>query len=349
MVFKREISRYGKEKKSMSAIDDTKTIDFSACKVTKRTYGGVNGDKIGIIYNGDHYLLKFPAIAKLNDQLHYANGNISEYICCHIFNSAGIKAQETLLGTYTTKNGVVKNVVACKDFTDPVHGVSLQDFASLKNSVIDSARHGYGTELDDILDTIEQQQHINPDKLMEHFWNMFVVDELIANPDRHNGNWGFLYDAVRDEDSIAPIYDCGSALFPQADPASMEDMLHDKTLLNIRIYERPTSAITINGKRINYNAFNEYGQEKYPDYRRAMLRIEERLSPVRIGEIIDHTPNLSDLQNVFYKTLLTERKEILLNQSLLKTMISFSEIGTYSTSRIPGSVSYKREKERNLG
>ena len=332
----------------MSKIDDTKYIDFSDCKVTQQTYGGVNGDKIGIIYNNERYLLKFPSIAKLNDNMHYTNGNISEYIGCHIFNDLGIKAQETLLGTYTTGKGIVKNVVACKDFTDLSHGIVLQDFASLKNNVIDSVRHGYGTDLDDILDTIDQQRHINADELREHFWNTFVIDEFIANPDRHNGNWGFLYNSTRDENIIAPIYDCGSSLLPQADQTAMETMLKHKPQLNIRIYERPTSAITVNGKRINYNAFNEYGLNKYPEYRRAMLRIEERLSPTRIAAIIDNTPNLSELQNIFYKTLLSERKEILLDQSLLKTMVNVSEIGAYNTDRIPGAISYTHNKKEQV-
>ena len=36
-------------------------------------------------------------------------------------------------------------------------GITLQDFASLKNRIIDSERNGYGTELNDILSTIDEQ------------------------------------------------------------------------------------------------------------------------------------------------------------------------------------------------
>ena len=63
-------------------------------------------------------MLKFPAPAPKNKELSYANSCISEYIGCHIFNSVGIAAQETLLGIYR-KNGAEKIVVACKDFTSP--------------------------------------------------------------------------------------------------------------------------------------------------------------------------------------------------------------------------------------
>ena len=38
----------------------------------------------------------------------------------------------------------------------------LQDFASLKNTIIDSAHNGYGTELSDIVKTLEEQTAIDP-------------------------------------------------------------------------------------------------------------------------------------------------------------------------------------------
>ena len=36
---------------------------------------------------------------------------------------------------------------------------------------------------------------------------MFVVDAFIGNWDRHNGNWGFLYNQETDKLEIAPIFD----------------------------------------------------------------------------------------------------------------------------------------------
>ena len=60
--------------------------------------------------------------------------------------------------------------------------------------MIDSERQGYGTELIDILQTIEEQTLINKEELSERFWDMFIVDALIGNWHRHIGNWGFLYD-----------------------------------------------------------------------------------------------------------------------------------------------------------
>ena len=115
-------------------------IDFTNMPVRNKTYAGANGSKISILYNGSVYMLKFPPVPSINKEMSYANSCISEYIGCHIFESVGIPVQETILGTYT-RNGKQKIVVACKDFT--ASGLLLQDFASLKNTIVDSVRNGY--------------------------------------------------------------------------------------------------------------------------------------------------------------------------------------------------------------
>ena len=97
----------------------------------------------------------------------------------------------------------------------------------MKNQVIDSERNGYGTELDDILFSIHEQPAIDPKELEERFWDMFIVDALIGNWDRHNGNWGVLYDTVRDMVALAPVFDCGSCLYPQLDEGKMLAVLSD--------------------------------------------------------------------------------------------------------------------------
>ena len=117
-----------------------------------------------------------------------------------------------MLGTYSTESNKKKLVVACKDFA--INGLVIQDFASLKNQIIDSSSNGYGTELDDVLETIQKQSVVDPKELSDRFWDMFIIDAFIGNWNRHNGNWGFLYNQLTDEMVLAPIYDCGSALYP---------------------------------------------------------------------------------------------------------------------------------------
>ena len=286
-------------------------IDFTNAVQKNKTYAGANGSKISVLYNGEQYMLKFPPFPTKNKGISYTNSCISEYIGCKVFETVGIPVQETVIGTYTSK-GKKKIVVACKDFTS--QGITLQDFASLKNRIIDSERNGYGTELTDILSTIDEQTAMDSETLKTRFWDMFIVDALIGNWDRHNGNWGFLYNNATDEVTLAPVFDCGSSLYPQADEDLMKKILNDKNELNHRIFDIPLSAVTYNGKKINYFKFLSEG--KFPDCNKALKRIASRIDMKKIYEIIDNTPTITELQKEFYKTMLTERKERIIDFSL---------------------------------
>lgn len=288
-------------------------IDFTNAVQKNKTYAGANGGKISVLYNGEQYMLKFPPFPTINKEMSYTNSCISEYIGCKVFESVGIPVQETVIGTYTSK-GKEKVVVACKDFTS--QGITLQDFASLKNRIIDSERNGYGTELADILSTIDEQTAMDSETLKTRFWDMFIVDALIGNWDRHNGNWGFLYNNATDEVTLAPVFDCGSSLYPQADEDLMKKILSDKNELNHRIFDIPLSAVTYNGKKINYFKFLSEG--KFPDCNKALKRIASRIDMKKIYEIIDNTPTIIELQKEFYKTMLTARKERIIDFSLNK-------------------------------
>lgn len=285
-----------------------KVIDFTDMPRRRKMYAGANGSKIAVMYGGQQYMLKFPPIPSRNKQMSYANSCFSEYLGCQIYESLGIPVQKTLLGTFRVK-GKEKVVVACGDFTSP--GIVLQDFASLKNQIIDSAGNGYGTELSSILSAIEEQSAVDPRILLERFWNMFVVDALIGNWDRHNGNWGFLYNEHTDEMSLAPVYDCGSCLYPQADESIMRLVLEDEDELMFRVYEIPTSAILLNGRKIKYHDFLASHAE--PECDRALTRICERLDIERIKNIVEEAPLLSELQRKFYMRMLSERKTRILD------------------------------------
>ena len=131
-------------------------IDFTNCPVNRfRAYGGANGNKINITYQGHSYMLKFPPKPSRNRDMSYSNGCISEYIACHIFEMLGFRTQETLLGNYTDSRSKTKLVVARRDFTED--GKRLIEFAHLKNTCINSEQNGYGKELSSILEAIEEQ------------------------------------------------------------------------------------------------------------------------------------------------------------------------------------------------
>lgn len=202
-------------------------IDFTSCRlIPGRAYNGANGKKIAVEYNGTLYMLKFPPSGRNKPtELSYTNSCFSEHIASSIFNLLGVRAHETMLGTFKV-GGKDKIICACKDFT--ADGKRFFDFCSIKNTILESDSNGIGTELEDILDTIGKQQYVSPDVLEKHFWDMFVADALLGNFDRHNGNWGFLFDEAAGEASLAPIYDCGSCLLPQADERVMNEVTHER-------------------------------------------------------------------------------------------------------------------------
>ena len=288
-------------------------INFTNFPIRKKAYGGANGNKLSVVYNDDLYMIKLPMHAIKNPNLSYTNSCISEYLGCRIFNMLGVKAQETLLGVYEF-HGKVRNVVACKDFTS-INTIFI-DFASVKNQIIDSASNGYGTELSDILDTIEKQNAVDPKELKEYFWNMFVIDAFIGNWDRHNGNWGFLYNQENDEMKIAPIFDCGSSLFPQIDDELIKKVMASKTEMDARVFDMPTSAILVKGKRGNY--FRMITSLEYSDCNEAIKRIVPKINLKQINSLIDEVEQASDLQKLFLKKILKLRKENILDYALMK-------------------------------
>lgn len=288
-------------------------INFTNFPIRKKAYGGANGNKLSVVYNDDLYMIKLPMHAIKNPNLSYTNSCISEYLGCRIFNMLGVKAQETLLGVYEF-HGKVRNVVACKDFTS-INTIFI-DFASVKNQIIDSASNGYGTELGDILDTIEKQNVVDPKELKEHFWDMFVIDAFIGNWDRHNGNWGFLYNQENDEMKIAPIFDCGLSLFPQIDDELIKKVMSSKTEMDARVFDMPTSAILVKGKRGNY--FRMITSLEYSDCNEAIKRIVPKINLKQINSLIDEVEQASDLQKLFLKKILKLRKENILDYALMK-------------------------------
>lgn len=289
-------------------------IDFTNCEINKfKYYGGKNGGKICIKYLGEDYMVKFPGMNKGNISMSYSNNCISEYVACHIMETLELKVQKTLLGTYKIGNKE-KVVVACKDFTN--QGIILKQFAELKNSQIETSENGYGTELKEILETIESQEIYDVNKLKDFFWDMFIVDSLVGNFDRHNGNWGFLIDEGAEKIEIAPIYDNASCLYPQLDDETMENIMKNKEEMEARVYVFPTSAIKINDKKINY--FEFIGSLENEECNKALKRIYQLIDIKKINKIIENTPYISNVRKEFYKKIINLRYEKIIKYSYEK-------------------------------
>lgn len=177
-------------------------------------------------------------------------------------------------------------VCACKDFTRP--GLRLLDFCSIKNSVLEIGSGGTGTELNDVLETIDQQHFMDSTIVRQRFWQMFVVDALLGNFDRHNGNWGFLVDENTGRVELAPVFDCGSCLLPQADDNIMQNCFDNQDEMLARVYPFPSSMLKIDGRKINYHDFlKAYGEE---DFTMVLNELTPKIMELDFGGIISETP-----------------------------------------------------------
>ena len=283
-------------------------------------YGGANGQKVALNIDNEIYMLKFPPIATKNNQISYANSNISEYIGSTIFNILGIKAQITSLHTATVK-GKEKLVVACKDFTQD--GSSLYEFSKIKNGCIDSSKNGAGTELSEILDAISEQSFIDSAILTDFFWDMFIVDAYLGNFDRHNGNWGLL--VKNNLVSIAPVYDCGSCLFPQMDEETMKHVMNSQQEFNTRIYNYPTSQVKYHDRKINYYEFlnntTDFNVLKSIKKIAEMIQLNEK----KINDFIQNEKLINPLKKEFYCKMLNQRNNLIIQPAYKRAIKLINE------------------------
>lgn len=272
-------------------------IDFTNAIEEFNGYKGSEKKKT-LIYNNKKYLVKFPdPIREKNKNISYINNAFSEYVGSNIFKIVGFKTQNTILGKYEY-NGKEKIVCACEDFTDNEN--ILYEFENLALSTNPDKK--IDTELKDIIEVIETNKMINIEETKKKFWDMFIIDSLIGNTDRHNGNWGFLINTETKKAEFSPIYDCGSCLNPILEDEQIEKM--DKTeLKNLAI--NCYSCIKEDGKKINYFTFIK--QSKNIECNNAIKRIFPHINMNKIAEFIDNIECISNIRKKFYKEILEKR------------------------------------------
>lgn len=288
-------------------------INFTNCSKNYKYYSGADR-KISITYNNKNYLLKFPNYAKDNKEASYTNNVFSEYIGCHIFNIIGIKAQETILGKYYYEDGTEKDVVACLDFN--TNDLKLTEFSNFQNSYIEisNSTGKVNNDLNEIIETLNNHPDLyNREEIKEKFWDMFIIDALLGNFDRHSGNWGFLIDEKNKKIEFSPIYDCGSCLYHQLLDSQMKDILNSEEEIDKRIYIFPNSALKINNNKINYFSF--ISSLENDSCNKALIRIFPKINLNKINELIDSILEISDIRKRFYKKLLEERYDKIIKYS----------------------------------
>ena len=274
-------------------------IDFTNAIEEFNNYKGSEKKKT-LIYNGKKYLVKFPdPIREKNKNISYINNAFSEYIGSNIFKICGFETQNVILGKYDYR-GREKIVCACEDFTDNEN--ILYEFENLVLSTNPDKK--IETELNDIMEVIDENKMINTKETKIKFWNMFIIDSLIGNTDRHNGNWGFLLNTKTKQIIFSPIYDCGSCLNPMLEDEQINKM-SDIELKNLAI--NCYSCLKENGKKINYITYIK--QMKNEECNSAIKRLFSYINIEKIKKFIDEIDCMTKERKDFYKKIIEIRYE----------------------------------------
>ena len=303
-------------------------IDFTGCQIDIFSDYKGSDQKRGIIYNGKRYMLKLSDRISTDkrDSLRdsYSNSVFSEYISCHIIDMCGYDTQKTILGqvvmdTKRNKDKLVP-VVACENFIP--EGYKLIEFKNIQNTLSDE-KPGRITKIGELYRIFtEENVYFNREQgreAMERYWDTFIFDAWLGNFDRHGNNWGYLISEKTGKLKLAPIYDCGSCLYPQLSDEAIPDILNDEDAIRKRINEFPKAALELeNGMKANYLEFINSLINK--DCTDALLRVYPKIDLDKINEFIDGIAEITDIRKTFYKTMLCKRYDLILTTAYEKAL-----------------------------
>ena len=313
-----------------------KIYDFNDCPYSSRNgyYGGAAGDKDGILIDGESWICKYPkptvGMRGTANLAPYASTPLSEYLGSHIYQILGYPVHETVLGI---RDGFL--VVACKDFCDDDE--RLFEIRTLKNIHITEMREELGLDLhetgdDHLVSLSELFVHFehNPEMkniegLQERFWDQVVIDGLLGNNDRNNGNWGIIVGPKGRR--IAPVFDNGASFYPKKSEDSV------KKALSVDESGRSPSSLNVitpftldEEHHINYSHMLDLTGDDIPNAQATLLKeailknarlVKEHLSEIKA--LFDSLPKdfkgievLSEERKTYYLRSFLERFEGLL-------------------------------------
>lgn len=298
-------------------------IDFTACEIDLTANYGGSDQKRGIIYKNERYMLKMADRITDNNRnslnSSYSNSVYSENICCEILKGLGFDVQETLLGFVTDKNGDNKPVVACRNFVPD--GYSLVDFRAIEDALLIDRKAGKIPRITDIYEIMKEENAYFSKETgaiaLQKYWDTFILDAMLGNFDRHANNWAYFIRNDGTELKFAPIYDCGSCLYPQMSDNAIPDVLASQKAIEMRIDKFPTAALELQDKtKVNYKDYINSLQN--PDCTAALLRVYPKIDMNVIEKIINGNHVISNVRKNFYTVMIQNRIEIILKPAYEK-------------------------------
>lgn len=261
-------------------------MDYSRYGKNNRINTGAE-EKFGITIDNEHFIIKF----RKNSEAGLLNNHISEHLGSSIFNILGERAQITSLGTYKGRE-----IVLCKDFNS--EDEVFTPFNGVGESSLERDKEVYTYSYEDIIMMLnENKKNTKVSETIEKFWNMYIVDALIGNFDRHGANWGFI--KKKGVYEFAPVFDNGSSLFPRRNTdALMKEAMENTEKIQEITFKYPTSQIKLKNRKSSY--FDVISSLEFPECNHALIRMFKKIDLTKIFKFIDIQEELSDLQKAFY-------------------------------------------------
>ena len=276
-------------------------VELSSNKTVARYYGG-SERKMAVLVDGEQYLMKFQMRSEFGPKYNH----VSEHLGSRIFRLVGLDSQETSLGPYKGEE-----VVICRIFLKD--GEQFVPFNDVGDSSLDTDKEHHRYSYEDITYLLRMNRKLTRiEETTDRFWDIFIVDALLGNFDRHGGNWGFI--KKDDRYRLSPVFDNGSCLFPQMyDDHEMSSVMSSQELTDERVFRFPTSQIRLDGKKSSY--YDVIGSLSFPECNDALRRMVPKIDLDAIDAEIDGTCFITDVHKQFYKHMIRNRFEKILNES----------------------------------
>ena len=223
-------------------------------------------------------------------EISYTTSPLSEYIGSHIYEIIGIPVHKTILGIKDKKI-----VVACKDFRKNPNIYFFDDFNSIKNDYVEgldeklestSSSSSHGVSVEETMIIMDNNPlFFKMPALKRRFWDMFIIDALIGNNDRNNGNWGVLVNSENSETELALVFNNGASFNTKSSDDKIEAILNDNARFVESAYGTRTCIFEENAQQIN--PFKYIESLKNKECIEALIRIVPKINLDKISEMIN--------------------------------------------------------------
>jgi hipA-like C-terminal domain len=284
-----------------------------------KAYGG-NRDKFGITVDNECYIVK---------QGEYESNIYSEYVASRFIEMTEVPVQEVWIGYYKEEK-----VAIIKDFTSAKR--KLRSYESTRQSSEGTTLEGKEYTYDDVCYMIIKHKKMSDENkadMLRQFWEMYILDAILGNRDRHRGNWGYIESDEGYEP--APLYDNEGSLFTDIS-RKMEEYKEcigteaEKEFISDRVEKFPASLFRVRKKdgtvrRTNY--YEEIGKITDGIQYRVLENVRKNVTVARIMQMMNKVTDIKEIPKEyrrFYKVVTGTRYAYIIQRKGIDE--SFNEV-----------------------